>query len=54
MADRIADQFIIIRGGRIVMNSSAAELTRPLEELYFELAETPVVADLEWLGCGQE
>jgi ABC-2 type transport system ATP-binding protein len=50
MADRIADQFIIIRGGRIVMNSGAAELTRPLEELYFELAETPVVADLEWLG----
>jgi ABC-2 type transport system ATP-binding protein len=50
MADRIADQFIIIRGGRIVMNSSAAELTRPLEELYFELAETPVAADLEWLG----
>ena len=50
MADRIADQFIIIRGGRIVMNSRAAELTRPLEELYFELAETPVAADLEWLG----
>jgi ABC-2 type transport system ATP-binding protein len=50
MADRIADRFIMIRGGRIVLNSSAAELTRPLEELYFELAETPVAADLEWLG----
>jgi ABC-2 type transport system ATP-binding protein len=54
MAGRIADQFVIIRGGRIVLNSSAADLTRPLEELYFELAETPVVADLEWLGCGPE
>jgi ABC-2 type transport system ATP-binding protein len=50
MADRIADQFIMIRSGRIVLNSSAADLTRPLEELYFELAETPVLADLEWLG----
>ena len=50
MADRIADQFIIIRGGRIVLDSRAVELTRPLEELYFELAETPVAADLEWLG----
>lgn len=50
MATRIADQFVIIRGGRIVMNCSAAELTRPLEELYFALAESPVAADLEWLG----
>ena len=50
MADRIADQFIIIRGGRIILDSGAADLTGPLEELYFELAETPVVADLEWLG----
>jgi ABC-2 type transport system ATP-binding protein len=53
-AGRIADQFVIIRGGRIVLNSSAAELTRPLEELYFELAEAPVMADLEWLGCEPE
>src|SRR5882757_10032618 len=42
MASRIADRFIIIRAGRIVLNSSAADLTRPLEELYFELAEAPV------------
>jgi ABC-2 type transport system ATP-binding protein len=52
MAGRIADQFIIVRGGRIVMNSTAQELTRPLEELYFELAEAPVTEDLEWLGHG--
>jgi ABC-2 type transport system ATP-binding protein len=50
MASQIADQFVIIRGGRIVLNSTAAEVTRPLEELYFELAEAPVSDDLEWLG----
>ncbi len=50
MAGRIADQFVIIRGGRIVLNSTAAELARPLEELYFEHAEAPVSDDLEWLG----
>jgi ABC-2 type transport system ATP-binding protein len=50
MAERIADQFVIIRGGRIVLNSSAADLARPLEELYFDLAEAPVLDDLEWLG----
>jgi ABC-2 type transport system ATP-binding protein len=52
MAGRLADQFVIIRGGRIVMNLSAAHLPRPLEELYFELAEAPVSDDLEWLGLG--
>lgn len=50
VAGRIADRFVIIRGGRIVMNSTAAELTRPLEDLYFELAEAPVAADLDWIG----
>ena len=50
MASRIADQFVMIRAGRIVLNSRAADLTRPLEELYFELAEAPVADDLEWLG----
>lgn len=53
MAGRIADQIVIIRGGRIALNSAAAELTRPLEELYFELAEAPVSDDLEWLGTGR-
>jgi ABC-2 type transport system ATP-binding protein len=50
MAGSIADQFVIIRNGRIVLNASAAELTRPLEELYFELAEEPIPAELDWLG----
>jgi ABC-2 type transport system ATP-binding protein len=50
MASRIADQIIIVRAGRVVLNSPASELTRSLEDLYFELAEAPVSDDLEWLG----
>ena len=53
MASRIADQLVIIRGGHIVWNSTSEEVTRPLEELYFELAEAPVSDDLEWLGVSQ-
>ena len=53
MASRIADRILIIRGGQIALNSNAAELTRPLEQLYFELAEAPVADDLEWLGNRQ-
>jgi ABC-2 type transport system ATP-binding protein len=50
MAERIASQFIMIRAGKIVWNSSAEELPRSLEDHYFDLVESPVVEDLEWLG----
>ncbi len=50
MAERIANQFIMIRAGKIVWNSSAEELPRSLEDHYFDLVESPVVEDLEWLG----
>ena len=50
--ERIASHFIVIRGGKIVWNATAAELTRPLEEMYFDLVEYPPVEDLEWLGSG--
>jgi len=50
--ERIASHFIVIRGGHIVWNATAAELTRPLEEMYFDLIEYPPVEDLEWLGSG--
>jgi ABC-2 type transport system ATP-binding protein len=53
VVERIANQFVIIRGGKIVWDSLAGELPRPLEELYFELAESPVLEDLEWLGSGR-
>ena len=39
----------MIRGGRIVFHSAAAELQRPLDELYFDLVETPPKEDLPWL-----
>ncbi|MBI4877444.1 MAG: ABC transporter ATP-binding protein [Acidobacteria bacterium] len=50
VAERIANQFVIIRGGKMVWNSSAEELPRSLEELYLELAESPMTEELEWLG----
>src|SRR5215469_15410296 len=53
VVERIAHQFVMIRGGKIVWNSSAAGLSRPLEELYLELAEPPVSEQLEWLASAQ-
>jgi ABC-2 type transport system ATP-binding protein len=53
VAERIAHQVVMIRAGRIVWNSPAAELPRPLEDLYLELAEPPVAEELEWLGYGR-
>ncbi len=50
VVERIAHQFVMIRGGKIVWNSSAAELPRALEDLYLELAEPPVSEELGWLG----
>ncbi len=50
VAERIANQFVMIRGGKVVWNSSADELPRSLEDHYFDLVESPVVEDLEWLG----
>jgi ABC-2 type transport system ATP-binding protein len=51
--ERIAHQFVMIRGGNMVWNSSAAELPGSLEELYLELAESPISEQLEWLASGQ-
>ena len=50
--EKMASHFVVIRDGRIVWNATAAELTRPLEEMYFDLVEYPPVEDLEWLGSG--
>jgi ABC-2 type transport system ATP-binding protein len=49
--ERMASHFMVIRSGRIVWSATAAELTRPLEEMYFELIGYPPVEDLEWLGA---
>jgi ABC-2 type transport system ATP-binding protein len=50
VVERIATQFIIIRGGKCVWNSPASELPRSIEDLYFELAESANTESLEWLG----
>jgi ABC-2 type transport system ATP-binding protein len=50
MVDRIADQIVMIRQGRIVWNSPLAELPRGVEELYFDLVESAATEDLAWLG----
>src|SRR5580692_3687065 len=45
IVERIADRIVMIRGGRMVWNSSTDPRTRPLEEIYFELVEeAPVPA----------
>ncbi|MFN7992637.1 MAG: ABC transporter ATP-binding protein [Bryobacteraceae bacterium] len=51
IVDQLATELFMIRGGRIVWNSTSAKLTRPLEEMYFELVEKPNVEDIPWLGC---
>jgi ABC-2 type transport system ATP-binding protein len=52
VVERIANQFVMIRHGKIVWNSPASALPRALEELYFDLAEAPVEEPLDWLGAG--
>jgi ABC-2 type transport system ATP-binding protein len=49
VVERIAHQFVMIRGGKIVWDSPAADLPRALEDLYLELAEPPASEELEWL-----
>ena len=50
IVDRLATDVLLIRGGSIVWRSESGVLTRPLEDLYFELVETPRQEDLAWLG----
>ena len=53
IVDRLADQILVIRGGRIVWQSAASELPQSLEEVYFGLVEASTVDDLPWLGSSQ-
>ena len=53
MIPQLATEVMMIRGGRIVFHSAAAELERPLDELYFDLVETPQQEDLPWLRSAQ-
>jgi ABC-2 type transport system ATP-binding protein len=50
LAEEIATQVVMIRKGKIVWNSPAGELPQSLERHYFDLVESPVLEELEWLG----
>jgi ABC-2 type transport system ATP-binding protein len=50
MVERIATQVVMIRKGSMVWNSTVDDLPQSLEDHYFDLVETPVVEELEWLG----
>jgi ABC-2 type transport system ATP-binding protein len=49
MIPQLATEVMMIRGGRIVFHAAAAEMARPLDELYFDLVEAPPQEDLPWL-----
>ena len=53
IVDRLATETMMIRAGQIVWNSKTQADARPLEEIYFELAETPPSEDLPWLGSSR-
>lgn len=53
IVERIATHYILIRGGRIVWNSTAAELPDGIERLYFELVEPARHEEIGWLGYGR-
>lgn len=50
LVERIATQIVIIRAGKVICDQKTSELTRPLEELYFDIAEQPATEELAWLG----
>jgi ABC-2 type transport system ATP-binding protein len=50
VAEEISTQVVMIRKGKVVWNSTVGELPQSLEAHYFELVESPVVEELEWLG----
>ncbi len=50
VVERLATQLVMIRKGKIVWDSPAADLPQALEQHYFDLVEAPAVEELEWLG----
>lgn len=53
IVEKLATQIVLIRGGKIVWNSAAEHLERPVEDLYFDLVEAPPNEEMPWLGCAQ-
>ncbi len=54
LVDRVADQVLLIDHGRLLWQSTVAELPKSLEDLYFELIEPPPADDLTWLGSSAQ
>ncbi len=50
VVEQLATQLVMIRKGKIVWDSPAADLPQALEQHYFDLVEAPAVEELEWLG----
>ncbi len=53
IVERLATHYILIRQGRVVWNSEAAALPSALEQMYFDLVESPRTEELAWLGSAQ-
>lgn len=49
MVNELATDIMMIRQGRIVFHSPTSEISRSLEELYFDLIEKPLAEDFTWL-----
>ena len=50
LVDRVADQVVVINHGEIVFDAAITDLSKTLEDLYFELVERAPGEELGWLG----
>lgn len=51
LVERISHRIILLRDGRILHDAAAGATTHAnVEELYFQLVETPAAPELSWLG----
>jgi ABC-2 type transport system ATP-binding protein len=53
IVERLASQIVMIRDGRVVWDSRPDELPKSLEDVYFDLVETPIAEELPWLGSSR-
>jgi ABC-2 type transport system ATP-binding protein len=50
---QVASQVIMLQRGRLVWNSPVSAMSRPMEEMYFDLVETPAPEALSWLDSSR-
>lgn len=53
VVEHLADRFALLRAGKLVYEGTAGLPTGRIEELYFELVESPSVEKLDWLGSSR-